>query len=518
MPKRPCKTKPCGPQKRRRKDSAISRTQSKRTNPFEILPWDCANLVLQFLDVQDLARCEQVGRSWRDFVQLWLVDIGHQYCLPDRWRPDTVDPIFAAEAFNDIKKSAVQYAAHRKFTSGKASCARRYQTSATGLFDISGDYTVWHSGENIFWQDLSFRRDGTLHPANRLAVRVAGDNLRYLAVNAEGYVYYQICRPNNQLDKPEDFRHYMVRLQTGEKLWKRHAKPDTKLFAFGKDRVYLVGTGLHNRYLTARDIKSGKLLYEVPFLHPVRRSKSPVTVQLHGGAEVLVHIHSVLFLANIFIVDGIQIINGADGRILQTIPTRIWTHGSQIIPQTDKKGSFALLSHFRTTKWYVKIQKFTQIPSDGTFHIQCTEVLELGKYPDQINQIGIEPYRYVAVSLEGRRALPRVMSIQENPTPTIDRRTLPVGTASSTDKWLRIGPAREVTLPQKYKHHKVRRLFIPGPLDYGPSSCRVNFASCDRIVLFTEPRQFYCLFDFRFRLPCNAGSKVTPDPRTLEMR
>lgn len=261
------------------------------------------------------------------------------------------------------------------------------------------------------------------------------------------------------------------------------------------------------------------MLYEVPFPYPVRNSKPPMPVQQGGGDEVIVHIDAVPSgRRDISAMDSIHVINGKNGQVGQTIPTRIWCHGSQIIPQTYEQGGFAILSHHRTSHWYVKIQKFCQDANTGAFCSDSTEVLDLGQYPDQIRQIGIEPYRYLAVSLEGRRVLPRIRTIRETQSPTIDARSLPADAETKVDKWLRLGPGQEVTLPQKYKHHRARRLFIPGPLDYDPDGCRLNFAGWDRFVLFTEPRQFYCLFDFRFRVPSNMPSNVTPDPITLEMR
>ncbi|KAL4915663.1 hypothetical protein BDW62DRAFT_212517 [Aspergillus aurantiobrunneus] len=491
MSKRKRKTIPFQQNKKQQQAPGGLDTLKARIDPLQFLPWDCTNLVLQYLDIRDLARCEQVGRAWRDFVQRWMVDVGRRYCLPGDWTPDITGLTGFEEAVRTVRKSVVEYAAYRKFTSGNASCARRYEASAPGLFDSNGDFAVWHAGESIFWQNLRFQDDGSLHPVQKLAVRVTRDNMPYLGVNAE---------------------------ETGKWLWKRRTWPDTKLFAIGKERVYLVSTDPGKRTLTARDIKSGRLLYEVPVVHSVRRSRPPVPVQQRGGEEVIVNIHSVSMGGTIVIVNGLQIINGKDGRVLQTIATRIWVHGSQIIPRRSEEGGFAVLSHFRSTHWYVKIQKFSQDPNGRAFRSESTEVLQLGQYPHPINEIAIEPYRYIAVSLEGRRALPRVIQIRQNSNPTIDRRTLPPNTVRNTDKWLCIGSGQEVTLPQKYAHHKARRLFIPGPFDHGAIDCRLNIAGWDRVGLLTDPRKLYCLFDFRFRLPSNIGSKILPDPGTLEKR
>lgn len=52
------------------------------------LSWDCASMVFEHLELPDLARCEQVCRAWRTFVQEWMVARGYYLNLPERWRPD----------------------------------------------------------------------------------------------------------------------------------------------------------------------------------------------------------------------------------------------------------------------------------------------------------------------------------------------------------------------------------------------------------------------------------------------
>lgn len=228
MPKRKRKAESCGPKKKQNRASSGLNAHNKRTDPFTLLPWECASIVLQYLDIRDLACCEQVSKGWRSFVQHWLVVAGHQYCLPDGWRPDIPNPVSYEDALAAVKKSGtststihktlpstgthslcsvVEYAAFRKLASGSASCGRRYQTCDTGVFDTSGNFTVWHTGDAIFYQKLGFREDGSLYPVQRLSLRVTGDNLRYLAVNQDGYLYLQICRPNNHPVRPEEFRY-----------------------------------------------------------------------------------------------------------------------------------------------------------------------------------------------------------------------------------------------------------------------------------------------------------------------
>lgn len=55
---------------------------------FSALPWDCASLIFDYLELPDLARCEQVSQSWKTFVQRWMVARGHYLHLPESLRLD----------------------------------------------------------------------------------------------------------------------------------------------------------------------------------------------------------------------------------------------------------------------------------------------------------------------------------------------------------------------------------------------------------------------------------------------
>lgn len=104
MPKRKRNTESCRPNKKQN-TSSLGLDAHTRTDPFTLLPWDCASIVLQHLDIRDLACCEQVSGGWRRFVQHWMVVSGHQYCLPDRWRPDISNQISYEDALAAVKKS-----------------------------------------------------------------------------------------------------------------------------------------------------------------------------------------------------------------------------------------------------------------------------------------------------------------------------------------------------------------------------------------------------------------------------
>jgi hypothetical protein len=45
-----------------------SRRAIVRKDPFQYLCWGCASIILSYVDVQDLARCERVDQGWRQFV------------------------------------------------------------------------------------------------------------------------------------------------------------------------------------------------------------------------------------------------------------------------------------------------------------------------------------------------------------------------------------------------------------------------------------------------------------------
>ncbi|KAL4948494.1 hypothetical protein BDW69DRAFT_189211 [Aspergillus filifer] len=521
MPKRKLLTYEAARRKRRR--TSADPTRKNPGNPFEALPWEVATNILAFLPHQDLVRIGQVHPGRKSLLDHWLIDQGRR-CVPEAWHAD----VHSVEKFEDkvqtVKRSIISHSAHIKLSTGKASCARRYQNNVSErrLFSTNGDYVVWHANHRIYWQNLAFKPDGSLHPIQKLRVRVAADNLEYLEVNEEGYVYYQICHQKLAPWEEEVYKHHVVHLPTGIRLWSKRAVPDTRFFAMGKERIYycyIAGSGNNNRFLTARDIKSGRQLYEVPFSINIPMNMTPVAIQRASGSEVLVAFHIAALLPNVYFVNGIQIINGSDGRMLQFIQTRIWGDEQHIIPDPLRPGHFAVVSHIQNSEWNIKIERFAEDTEDGIFRNISREWLPLGKFPGPINRVSIHPYRNLAVSIEQRRALLRVREILVNTNPSTDRQTFPRDSPPIPTNWLQLSEEHEITLPPKYKHHKKRRLFLPGPLDNGPYHPELSFVGWDRVLMRSEPAQFYCLFDFRFRMPCNLGGKVhVPNVETLEIR
>ncbi|KAL4936587.1 hypothetical protein BDV06DRAFT_227765 [Aspergillus oleicola] len=520
MPKRKRLANYCVRRKQRR--TSTEPTRRKLVNPFESLPWEVATNILSLLPHQDLVRIGQVHPGWKDLLDHWLIDQGRR-CVPGEWRAEIKGTAGYQEKVGMVKQSIIDHSAHTKFSTGKASCVRQYENNVPDrrLFSIKGDYVVWHSHHRIWWQNLSFKPDGSLHPIQRLRVRVAADNLEYLEVNEEGYVYYQICHQKLNPREEEVYRHHVVHLPTGIRLWSKRAVPDTRLFAIGKDRIYfcyIAGSGNHNRFLTARDIKSGRQLYEVPFGNTIPMNMTPVPIQRASGDEVLVTFHIAPLLPNVYFVNGIQIINASDGRILQVIQTRVWGDEQHIIPDTQRPGHFAVVNHLQNGDWDVKIDKFAQDADDGIFRSVTRDWLPLGKFLGLINRVDIHPYRNLAVSIEQRRALPRIREIKLDPNPPSDCRAFSRDSPPKPVRWLRLEEGEEITLPPRYKHHKKRRLFLPGQMDNGPYRPELHFVGWDRVLMASEPKRLYCLFDFRFRMPWNFGTKVVPQVETLEVR
>ncbi|KAL4926140.1 uncharacterized protein BDV17DRAFT_293762 [Aspergillus undulatus] len=508
---------PAEPSTRRTRQRTLSSTEPQnRRDPFEAFPWDIACLVLHLLSPQDLVRAQQVDRGWRGFVERWLIAEGRR-ALPWEWRPD-IEGLAEEEAIRHVKQAVVEHTAYKKLAAGNASCARRYENTVpgTGLFSVKGDYVVWHADNRIRYQNLAFEPDGSLHQIEELDVTVMADNLRYLEVNAEGYLYYQMWYYRNDQGQEEGYRHHVVYLPTGTHVWRQRIQSNARLLAVGRERIYFYdmpdGDGANNLFFMARDVVTGRRLYRRPCANRIPGDAAPVPVQRLEGEEVLVALR-VEPNFRLFV----QIIDGKNGVISQVIGTAVWLGGEHIIPDSQNAGRFAIVSHSQNEHRYVKIQKFTEnVDNDGLF--DSVSIEWLAPIPRTINRLAIHPYRNLAVTIEHRRAIPWIREIRVNDDPPTDQQTFPHDDPPRPDRWLQVERGQKVSLPVKYKHHKSRRKFLRKLMDSGTQQPPVRFVGWDRVLMATSPEQFNCLLDFRFRLQTNFALTDGPHPDTLEIR
>ncbi|KAL4967149.1 uncharacterized protein BDV14DRAFT_198246 [Aspergillus stella-maris] len=111
--------------------------KSSLTDPLGALSWDCMCVVIECLDLQDLARCEQVSTARKKFVQEWMA-----LMLPEMWR------------------SVITYVQEKKIQSGRVS-------ALTEVYDaVHFDIAVWT-------RDLDYREH---EPDSLNGILSLGDN------------------------------------------------------------------------------------------------------------------------------------------------------------------------------------------------------------------------------------------------------------------------------------------------------------------------------------------------------
>lgn len=57
-------------------------------DPLVYLSWDCAALIMQHLDITDLARCERVSKNWGKYVYEWMAAAGANSYFTGRYKSE----------------------------------------------------------------------------------------------------------------------------------------------------------------------------------------------------------------------------------------------------------------------------------------------------------------------------------------------------------------------------------------------------------------------------------------------
>lgn len=138
------------------------------------LPWDCASLIFDYLELPDLARCEQVSQGWKTFVQRWMVARGHYLHLPESLRPDFGAAKTMERQVAMVKRMVsnsnihgghfltglvVHLQKYNKIASGRASSVRIIQNAQS--LEVNGDFAAWVVRHRLYGQRLGFQADGS---------------------------------------------------------------------------------------------------------------------------------------------------------------------------------------------------------------------------------------------------------------------------------------------------------------------------------------------------------------------
>lgn len=172
---------------KRKADDTPSQAQPRKKpsitkkDPLRVLPFDCASLILEHLDLQTLTRCEQVDSGWRAFTHLWISILGLRLHFPDSWTPGIGND--AQKAIRLFKQRVIPELTLR---TAQASGFRKVIADER-FFTIAGDLAAWKHEDGINWQDLRYRDKSSFHPVQKLPFAL-GERLINLVLNEDGYL------------------------------------------------------------------------------------------------------------------------------------------------------------------------------------------------------------------------------------------------------------------------------------------------------------------------------------------
>ncbi|KAL2871203.1 uncharacterized protein BJX67DRAFT_218781 [Aspergillus lucknowensis] len=240
-------------------------------DPFQTLSVECASGILEHLSVSDIARCEGVGRGWAVFIRQWMVSPG----LRLHFRHD-----IGLSGRCDLKESVryfkEQAAVQKNIKRGEPCAVREYKR--TIAFVVAGNYCSWvEHKEGIFWQNLSYKSDGSLHPVMKLDAVDVDEKLheqeKFVILGANGHLLVRYKTLPVWSDEESGVQDALFCLNSGHQLWSRPCLGVEQKYVpmlVGEDRVYF-GTVTHGTgpsMLRAYALESGELLYETETIVP----------------------------------------------------------------------------------------------------------------------------------------------------------------------------------------------------------------------------------------------------------
>ncbi|RDW92772.1 uncharacterized protein DSM5745_00094 [Aspergillus mulundensis] len=515
---RPCKR--CRSGKARNHSNTHER---KRTDPFRYLNFDCASLILEYLDPVSVVRCGMVDKGWAAFIRVWICALGLRVHFPLAWNLDIKkDEPKATEIY---KNEAAPFAT---LPTGQASAVRKIGASME-VIAFAGDLVAWNTGPDlaVHWQDLGIREDGSFNTPQKFTPPFRDDEGVFafdkMRLNANGQVLVRAMQYN---DVDRDF---LIDLKTQEIKWRRdnNTFPRQTPVLVGEERVYyVVADAMH---IEAVDIKSGQQLYRVPTpgtSPPPTHPLSGTRIWGWGDTElsrrlcVLVQLDGREVIAGIADKTGeswgrtVLVMDGATGQWIQE--TRVPTTERLEIVVSPDRTQFAVIGETSCHKALV-FQYFEPAPDGRSFLVSGTQLLEDRQvmFGPTAKRGAIDPFRSIVALLDSEFT-PRVARLTPKEKPVSAAMLKVQDTYSvSMDRVLVKGRRREITVPAA-THGEPRRWFEP---DRRPFEARdllaVHFVDGHRVVveasrwverpgwsqavthrdLVTE----YYIFDFRLR-------------------
>ncbi|KAJ0423348.1 hypothetical protein BJY00DRAFT_310473 [Aspergillus carlsbadensis] len=467
-------------------------------DPFPILSVECASAILEHLLVSDIARCERVSRGWALFVRQWMASPGLRLHFLHEFAPSDRDNLESA-----IHYFKEQAAVQRNIGRGEPSAVQKYEN--TKAFTVAGNHCAWIDKEEVFWQDLSFRSDGSLHPVMKLdpvSVMTLRKPVERFLLGPKGHLL--VRHRLHPASSGDNFRDTLVCLESASQAWshayKRHRNDNPRYVPIlvGEQRVYFgsVTYGDGPAMIKAYALQSGELVYETETVVPhsncfygMDDTKSyrfghPLELLNVDGEELILAFKTQVGFREKLAT--IYLINGRDGSLRQE--TRVVLIGRSYVRVSPNRTAFSIISH-AAHRHLLKAETFSP-QSSGEFAatrvdtILCeADLLSLDPFTSRVLAGDSQPLCSSLVNVIDPETLSRIQAAQ----PAYF--TSP-GQCSKGLRLTATDPC-SVTLPPHSKRARKRRRFpsVPG------WAAHLRFADGHRAVMECTDGAIY-VFDF----------------------
>ncbi|RDW92755.1 uncharacterized protein DSM5745_00077 [Aspergillus mulundensis] len=414
-----------------------------KADPFAVLNYDCASIVLEHLGLWDLGNAQHVSSAWNELVQDWIASEGLHQHFPEAWSKEAAKPGWnrrgrtpqqRQEIVRLFNKLAIKKVADEAWKAGQPAWVTEcigdgQDTYAHGGPTAAGDYLAWADGESVFWKRAGYRLDENgiraPYPAGKVDVKLDPKSSvePFLRLHARGFLYL-----SHYTDEDTDHPRLWIRmfeLETEKELWCKRLKPHSQpwfnntfgLVAMGWDRMYCYSSS--GKDLQVHDLRTCALLYKLRSFtpHHLAHGNGSARVWRLRGRDILV-----LVTAEI----NVRIIDAEDGRAIQTIRVAGEHRPRIVVSNRPGELAFAILGRASNA-----LGQITDIPTSRPFQYNSAT----GKFVEGATQrlnfsalsiagshetVSYDPFRGIAAVVSPHKAAIRLIRFAPLGSPGAD--------------------------------------------------------------------------------------------------
>jgi hypothetical protein len=398
---------------------------------------------------------------------------------------------------------------------GEPSAVRKYEN--VKAFTVAGKYCAWvKENEGVFWQDLSCKSDGSLHPVMKLDPAGVDEALdkpgELVLLGANGYVLIRYnIQPAPSGEVFENVRDTLFCLERGSQVWshayRRHQNSGPRYVPVlvGDKRVYFgsMTYGDGPSMIRAYALQTSQLLYETETIVPhtncfygMDDTKSycfghPLELLDMDGDEIILAFKTETGFRQRLAT--FYLINGEDGSLRQK--ARVFLIGPAYIRVSPNRTAFSIVSGGLggLYRHLIKVETYSR-QSNGQFAATRVDTVSC-----EAKLLSLDPFtgRVMTVDSPSEDSRPRCSSL----VGVLDSNTHSrMQTARQTyftfpgqcNKGLHLtaADACRITLPPRSNRARVRR-----PFPKVPRAVHLRFADGYRAVMECDEGTIY-VFDF----------------------